>query len=426
MANYTIKKTTSLSPISCQEIGAEVILEGNRVYLLKRDEQGTLYKTLVEKDPEFYRFLTRNKANTQCLPSIIVMYISSRCNLNCPVCYEYAADLKEPSLKEIERLLSGFKKRAISLLGREPTCREDLCEIIKIANRHNTAILSTNGVKLADYGYALKLKKSGLKNIFFSFNGFDELIYERMNGMALLDYKLRALENIRRLGIRTIISATIARGVNDNQVSKLCRYCFENSSFITELRLRSITPIGKHLGIEPYCMSEMADLAGKALGVSREDLIKEHLFWEELIKTARLFIPDHLHNFFKPRLCSVRFHIKDNNGFSPLGRDIDIEKIKRSRLKLPLLAYYLLRNFGVGYIIDKLCRFINLPTLIKNKKILGVCLRCWPNIGNLDLEENKKCGSIYYRGDKGAPFCYSNIIALEKAIKEKNTSDAVH
>ncbi len=423
MAGHTIKRTTSLSPLSCQEIEAEVVLEDNKVYLLKRDEQGTLYKTLVEKDPEFYRFLTRNKAHKQCPPSIIVMYISSRCNLDCPVCYEYAAGLKEPSLKEIERLLSGFKKKAISLLGREPTCRDDLCEIIKIANRHNTAILSTNGIKLADYDYALKLKKSGLKNIFFSFNGFDDLIYERMNGRRLLDYKLRALENIKKLGIRTIISATIARGVNDNQVSKLCRYCFDNASFVTELRLRSITPIGKHLGIEPYCMSEMADLAGKALGVGREELIRENLFWEEFIKTTRSFIPRHLHNFFKSRLCSVRFHIKDNNGFSPLGRDIDIERIKRSRLKIHLLVYYLFRNFGIGYIIDKLCQFVSLPAWIKSKKVLGICLRCWPNINNIDLEENKKCGSIYYREGKSVPFCYSNIITLEKAIKEKDAGD---
>jgi len=418
MANYTIKKTTSLSPISCQEIGAEVILEGNRVYLLKRDEQGTLYKTLVEKDPEFYRFLTRNKANTQCPPSIIIMYISSRCNLNCPVCYECTADLKEPDLKEIEQLSIRFKGRTIALQGREPTCREDLCEIIKITSKYNTVFLVTNGMKLTDYDYALKLKKSGLKNIIFSFNGFNDEIYERMNGKALLDSKLRALENIKRIGIRTIISATIAKGINDNQILKLCQYCSNNPSFVRELRLRSITPVGKHLGIEPYCMSEMVGLVGSALGISKGDLIKEHLFWEEFIKAARLFIPDYLHHFFKLSLCSFSARVKNNNGFSSLSKNIDVGRIKKSRFKIPLLIYYLLKNFGIRCIIDKICLFVNLPSLIKNKKILKICLRCWPDIYNIDLEENKKCSTIYHRGGEGLPFCYSNIILQKMVIEE--------
>jgi len=395
MAQDTINQTKSLSPITYNEIEARVIRENGKVYLTKKDEQGKMYKTLIEKDYEFYHLMTKERLNRQVPPVNIQVSISSVCNLNCPICYE-PKDGSEPSLDEIEGLLRNFRRDPIILCGNEPTCRKDLFKIIRIADKRNHSCLLTNGIKLSDYEYVLKLN--------------DE-IYQRMNGRPLLDLKLKALENIKKIGIQTIISATIARGVNEDQIRKLCNFCLDNRSFIPELRIRSISPVGKHLNIEPYCMSELLDLVAGALQINREDIMKEHIFSEEFLKSLKFIIPFPIINYLRTRLCSFFFHIeKKKNVFSSLGRKIDMKKIKKSRFKLILLVYYFIKIFGLRYIFERLLYISLLPGILKNRNILLIVLRCWPNVYNIDLEENKKCTSLYYRNGKTYPFCYYNII----------------
>jgi uncharacterized radical SAM superfamily Fe-S cluster-containing enzyme len=58
MQRILIKKTQSLSPISKKMIDAEVVLEGNRVYLDKQDENGSKYYTLIDPDYDFYKRMT--------------------------------------------------------------------------------------------------------------------------------------------------------------------------------------------------------------------------------------------------------------------------------------------------------------------------------------------------------------------------------
>lgn len=418
MAHYTIKKTKSLSPLSYNEIEAEVIREDGKVYLLKQDEQGKSYKSLIEKDYEFYRLLTEEKVNTQVPPFIIELYASSACNLDCPICYE-VKEGGDPSLEEIETLLGKFRAKAIGIIGREPTCRKDLFQIIRIANKRNHASLVTNGVKLSDYEYALKLKKNGLKNIFFSFNGFKDEIYQRMNGRPLLDLKLQALENIKKIGFGTILSTTIAKGINEDQIRKLCDYCLDNRSFVTELRIRATSPVGKYLEGEYYCMSELVGLVADALGISKEDIIKEHIFWRELSKAMRYIIPYFSRNYFRTRLCSFFFHIKSGEKISSLGSQINVDRIKKSKFKIILLIYYLFKIYGVRFIFERFCQVFKLPKSLQDNNILMVVLRSWPHLYNIDLDENKKCTSLYYKNGKLSPFCSFKIIESRKLHVER-------
>lgn len=410
MVKYTLARTKSLSPLSCNEIEARVFRVGDKVYLIKKDEEGKSYKVILEKDYAFYKLMTRDKFTAQISPIIIDLYVSSRCNLNCPVCYEDKSDVKEPSLDEIKMLLKNFRNKRISLMGREPTCREDLFQIIRLANKRNIARLITNGIKLSDYEYALRLKDSGLKHIFFSFNGFSDDIYQKLNGRPLLDLKLKALENIKKLGIETILSLTLTRGINENQIRKLCEFCLDNRSFISEFRIRTITSVGRHLDVEPYCMSELIDLVAAALSIDKEDILNEHLFLHEITEELKFIMPLRIRNYLCSRLCSFIFNIKRKNTLFPLGREIDIKKIKRTKFKIFLLIYYLFKIYGIRFIFEKFCLNFKLPIILKNKDILPVVFRCWPNSYNIDLEENKKCPTLYYKNGKLLPFCYYNII----------------
>ncbi|MFH1094427.1 MAG: radical SAM protein [Candidatus Omnitrophota bacterium] len=401
--------TKSLSPLSGCVIDAKIIREGRCVYLEKKDESGGIHRNIIEKDQEFYDFLTQRKASEQ-IPSVAVMlYISSRCQMNCPVCYE-SSENPEMSRQEIKELIKRYKGHTICLCGREPTCREDLPQIIKLISKNNNSLLMTNGLKLADYEYCLKLKRSGLKGVVFSFDGFDDRIFEVTDGRGYLSEKLKALDNLKRLKINTVLSVTICPGVNDTEIDKLFNYCCENRSFISQLRLRSVSPVGRHLNVEARCPSEMLDLVVRELDIDKDHVIKELEFWSVFYREVP-WCPENLKNNNMPKLCSFFFHVKRCQKKNiALGQRINIKRIMRSRIKIFWLCYYLFRLYGIRYMIEGVCNTYGFRKIGINKTVLPVVIKCWPNAHNIDLNENNKCTSLYYKNGKMQPFCYYNII----------------
>lgn len=406
-----IKKTKSLSPVSGRVIDASVVLDDGRVYLVKQDENGTVYKSLIEQDYEFYRMMTADTVTEQVKSSVIFLYVSDRCNLNCPICYESGQHHQELSLAEMATLSKQLKNKSLVIMGKEPTCHENVFEFIKLAKRKNRPMLVTNGIKLADYDYAARLKQAGLSIITLTFNGFDDKIHEALSGRPLLDIKLKALSNIKKTGLRTTISTSLTRGVNDNQIKRLTDFCFENRSFISQLRLRTAQKVGACVDVEPFTMSELLNLFSDALDIPREDIIKEHLFWKDFIKELGPLAPPKVQAIIRARLCAFSITvIRNKNKYSCLGSYVDIEKLKNARFKKVRYLYKFLRTLGPRYITEYIWALMDIPFKPGNADHLMVGFRCWPNIYNIDLQENRKCPSMQYKHGEFIPFCYSNII----------------
>jgi len=405
-----IKETKSISPLSNREIDAQVIKEDNSVYLVKWDEEGKKYKSFLEKDYRFYKRMSEEEVKSQSNFYTLMLYISAKCNLSCPICVEDEPTF-EPMLDEIETLLKNYKRKIIILCGREPTCREDLPQIIKLVNKRNAAVLLTNGIKLSNKQYLLSLKKAGLNRITFSLNGLNDEVYKKMNGKSLLDLKLQALDNIRETGIKTVISVTLARGINEDEIKKIYNFCLNNRSFVRELRIRTMSPVGRYLNVEPYCMSELIDLVSSSIGIDRSAILKEHTFFYEFFKIFnKLFRFD----YFRPRLCTIRFHIKGTSKISSVGEELRFNEKNNLQFKRILLPYYLIRKFGILYNSEIIFEMFGLPLFLKDKKYLRINLRCWPNLFNIDLKENKKCTSGYYKDNMIYPVCYYSIVDANK------------
>jgi molybdenum cofactor biosynthesis enzyme MoaA len=422
MERSTIGKTRSLSPLTFAEVDADIICEDGKVYLEKRDEEGMTYTSLLERDLDFYKLITSDKVDKQLDARQLFLYTSSKCNLKCPLCYEEFDVTGEISVDQLKEILKGHKNKGIILTGRESTCREDIFEIIKVVSEHNRAILVTNAVKLANYDYTLKLKESGVDVVMVSFNGFDDEIYRQMNGGSLLNVKLKALENLKKLGIKTCVSLTLAKGLNDKEIRKICDFCVENRSFIYQLRVRTSAPMGRHLEeVEQHCLSEMVRLFADQLQIPMEDILKEHAFWKMFVKEFDFVVNSSLeiNKLVMSRICSFNFTIRKDiktNKYFSLGKSIDLQAISRSRFKKPLLLYYFLKAFGAVNIAQKLLFLLKVPVPSGDSSSLMVVLRCWPNIYTIDLEENKKCLSAFYKDGAVRPFCYSNIMSGKKAL----------
>ncbi len=164
-------------------------------------------------------------------------------------------------------------------------------------------------------------------------------------------------------------------------------------------------------------MSELIYLAADALNIKKEDILKEHIFLQELLKELKPIIPSSLKTFWRARLCTFSFHVtKTGEKFYALGSKIDMDRIRKSRFKKVLLLCHFFKIYGIGYILEGFFLKSKIPAFLRNKKILKVALRCWPNVNNIDLQENKKCPSLYYKNGKLLPFCYYNIIDDRRCV----------
>ncbi len=406
-----LRETKSLSPISYKSVDATIYQINNQVFISKKDENGKRYETILEKDSSFYKMITGKEVSKQITPTFIHLYISNRCNLSCNICYEKGDNVEEPSLQEIQEALNKSEASNVALIGKEPTCRNDLFDIIKIAKKTKTVILITNGMKLQDANYTKNLKKTGLDYILFSFNGFSDVIYNKMNGHPLSDKKLKALENIKRNRIKTKISTTLVRGVNDDQVLGLFNYCFDNRDFVDELRLRTISPIGKHLADDPYCISELIELVAQTLDVDKGNIMNEYILKKKFIYNMNMFLPKNIRAKIETPNCTYVFHVTRKCGkFNSLDSSMDFEKIDRRFFKPIIYTFLFLKVYGLSYFVEHVLKILRLPVIVKNKNLLMVVLKCWPNVNSIDLCEDKKCSTQYYRNGTLTPFCRSNIV----------------
>ena len=137
-----LDKTLAVCSESLKPIKAKVVEEKGKIYLEKEcgekiliEDDANLYKKLVlpyrikgieGKTVEEIWSKIRKKVFTTAL------YITSRCNLHCPICYlNFAHSMPDMTLEEIKEFLRKNKSRFISLTGGEPTTRKDLPKIIK-------------------------------------------------------------------------------------------------------------------------------------------------------------------------------------------------------------------------------------------------------------------------------------------------------
>lgn len=408
MQEELLKHTKSLSPLSLNEIDAKIVSDGNHVYMVKKDENGLEYKALIEKDKGLYLFLTGSAAFSAKIRKIHA-HVSSKCNLSCQVCYEAGGNYEEIGLGGVKKLLEEHPGCEVIMSGMEPTCREELFEFVEAAGKRTCLI--TNGIKLEDIEYVKALKRRGLTRIFFSLNSTRGETYKRMNGGDFLASKLAALENIGRERIGTCISATLARNVNEDQILPLVRFCFERRSFVSELRLRTMAPTGKHLGTEQLCMSELIGLCANALQINEADILRESSFMRLFMENFSWLLPSDFRDKFAARLCTLIFSVNNEGGgaYSSPGSRIDLDRITGGSFKSLYLLYYLIKAYGPLLLCEVALLVLHLPRVIVRKRMLIITLKSWPNLHNVDLTEMDKCPSASSKNGKIEKFCLANI-----------------
>lgn len=253
----TVSRTESLCPHCLRRIPAERVPEGDALYLRRRcPEHGELEPVLIWRRRPFpYPLWDRDRAGRASPPTdpppdcpracgicpghrqrtcSAIVEVTRRCDLRCPVCFAAAGPGRDPDLAALERLLRKTLERAgpcpLQLSGGEPTLRDDLPRIVRLAGAlgFDHVQVNTNGLRLGrDPEFARALGEAGVADIFLQFDGVTDDVFRRLRGAPLLASKLQALQRCRELDIGVILVPTLVRGVNDSQVGALIRFAKE-------------------------------------------------------------------------------------------------------------------------------------------------------------------------------------------------------
>jgi uncharacterized radical SAM superfamily Fe-S cluster-containing enzyme len=173
-----------------------------------------------------------------CMP---IIEITSRCDLDCPVCLVNAGAPWDMTLAEFRRLLDGLlhAERQIDVLnlsGGEPLLHPQLIEFVDEAVSRPEIVrvsISTNGLTLlADPALIAALHRRNVC-VSLQFDGFDDRACIALRGRPLLREKLGILKALESDGISTSLTMTAATGVNDDQFPAMLDYLFGHDHVVS-------------------------------------------------------------------------------------------------------------------------------------------------------------------------------------------------
>lgn len=273
-----IGRTESVCPVCLKKLPAQKLAEADGIYMEKTCPEHCTFRALLwEGDLRSYlRWGTENTAVETpvggrpaekgcpydcglCSEHLrkgccMLLELTNRCNLRCPVCFASAGE-KEPrdlSLEEIGRqydfLMAHGGPFNIQLSGGEPTVRDDLPQIIRLGREKGFDFfqLNTNGLRLAqEPGYAEELKSAGLSTVFLQFDALDDRVYQALRGRPLLAEKERAVEACAAAGLGTVLVPVIAPGVNEDQAGPLLRWALERMPAVRGVHFQPMSSFGR-------------------------------------------------------------------------------------------------------------------------------------------------------------------------------------
>jgi uncharacterized radical SAM superfamily Fe-S cluster-containing enzyme len=274
-----VGRTKSVCPVCLKTIDAEKVTGGDGcIYMDKNCPEHGKFRTLIWED-DLSSYLHWNIENSKVEPPVdaktpdkgcpydcglctehlrkgccMLLELTNRCNLRCPVCFAAAGE-NEPrdlSLEEIEKqydfLMAHGGPFNIQLSGGEPTVRDDLPEIIRMGREKGFTFfqLNTNGLRLSyEDGYAKELKSAGLNTVFLQFDGLSDKTYTLLRGKEIFKDKLRAIRNCSEAGLGLVLVPVIAPGVNDNEVGDILNFALEHMPYIRGVHFQPISYFGR-------------------------------------------------------------------------------------------------------------------------------------------------------------------------------------
>lgn len=275
-----IGRTESVCPVCLKKIDAKKVLYEDGIYLEKNCEEHGKFKVLIWGNSDLKAYKSWDSYNSYseidtCHTEVdrgcpydcgicsnhrqqtccVLLEITKRCNLNCPICFASSGGdcEKDIPIKEIKEyydlLLDSGGPFNIQLSGGEPTMRDDLEDIIKLGKDKGFTFfqLNTNGIRIAkDYDYLKRLEKAGLNCVFLQFDGISEKPYIKLRGRDLLELKLNAIENCKKAGVGVVLVPTVCEDVNLKEIGGILEFALKNMPTVRGVHFQPISFFGRY------------------------------------------------------------------------------------------------------------------------------------------------------------------------------------
>jgi len=275
------KETRSLCPECRALVPATILEEDGRVVMIKTCKDHGNVKDLVYSDVKLYLKMeeydfgdNRGIMNPKVVDARVCpddcglcnihtshtglanIDLTNRCNLTCPICFanaNAAGFLYEPSFEQVLKMLQALRDerpvavRIIQFSGGEPTIYPRFLDALRAATDlgFSHIQIATNGLKFTDLGFAERCREAGLHTLYLQFDGVTDDVYLGTRGEPLIEKKLKAMENVRKAGLKIVFVPTIVRGLNDHQVGDILKIALDNIDIMSGISFQPVTFTGR-------------------------------------------------------------------------------------------------------------------------------------------------------------------------------------
>jgi len=499
-----VKATLSLCPVCNRRIPAVVYEENGAIWMKKRCPEHGVFEDLYWGDAEMYYFFLQwdrpeyiakglanpytdlefykdmgscpegcglcpvHKSNTV----LAIIDVTNRCNMACPICFANAGAagyVYEPTLEQMEYMLRTLRAQkpwapnAIQISGGEPTLRDDLPEIVRMARKlgFTHVEINTNGIRLAnDIEYYKALLDAGMSTLYLQFDTIDEknegVWRHRMyHPKAYRAIKEKVIENARKLGHRSIVLVvTLARNYNDKDLGKIIDFAIQNRdvvrwvniqpvSFSGRARLYSKEELRKYRITIPDAIIEIEKQTGGL--ISRWDWRPTN--WPVAFAKMVEALTDSPKPLFSMNpMCGAAtfiYYDEDEKRIYPITKLVDVDAFEKG-------AWDIYRTAVKGGIYKQAAKIKALKLLkaVKHKKlkdliyevlvkrdyeslgkfffnVVGIGIMHFMDTMNYDIERVQRC-DIHYATPDGRvfPFCTYNVVGHREKIESSFKVDA--
>jgi tetraether lipid synthase len=276
-----LSTTTSVCPVCLAPVAAEVLADGDQVWMHKTCAEHGDHSTLLSSDRRlFWTDRVRNNGACSCMLNhscTLIFEITEHCNLSCPTCYASSSPhltwhMTLPEFEQrLDRLLRAGKADAdmVQLSGGEPTLHPDIERMVQgcLERGVRQVYINTNGIRLAtepDFARRLAALDEGKGRVQFylQFDGLEDATYAQLRGAAgLARVKERAVANALDAGLFVLPVMTVNRDVNLHEIGAVFRFMLDRHPRMNSIVLQPAFQSGRHDSPQPDVPLTLADVA---------------------------------------------------------------------------------------------------------------------------------------------------------------------
>ena len=189
--------------------------------------------------------------------------VTDRCDFRCVYCMSedmtFLPKAEILSLEELERVCSTFVRlgvRKLRMTGGEPLVRRNIMWLFQALGRHlktgdlDELTLTTNGSQLGRF--AEELVEAGVRRVNVSLDTLNPDKFKTITRWGRFEQVMEGIAAARKAGLKIKINAVALKGVNDDALPDMVRWCGAGGYDLTFIEVMPMGDIGGETRLAQY------------------------------------------------------------------------------------------------------------------------------------------------------------------------------